>query len=457
MDDDPQMSAIDPITRLPWSVALRTEGTAWITRSEIHAVCIQVAGLGTLMDVFGYRAGHSILAQVARLLRMQLDGRDLLGRHSGDAFLILTQRPYDEIRELLNRIRDRVFTLSIETAEGRVPEGRFGVAGTDPVANPADAYAALDALIISAEIALRGGEPGKEAARGQAPAETTPAPSPAPAVSVPEVIPPAEEPAAGGSIAEAPTPVHELPTPELSIPEIPEIPLPGPVEAVPAAAEPAEAPAPSVEPVTPPPEPVVAHEVLAPGEVLAPAEAPAAAPAPPLETAREDGAGKAPREDVVPAEAAAVEAPQAVAAAPAPGESHRVSLVRWNLAEGGLSATVEVEVQYGERHAVGRVVGRNAPDRIPYLVGEATARALTELLPPGYGVILQDIQSVSHGEHQALWVAVMLMSPAGEEKLLGIAPGNENKYAGTARAVLNAINRRLSLVLNQVSRSSADR
>jgi|GEM_PF-6549066 len=450
MDNDPMMPTIDPITRLPWSVALRPEGAAWIARAEIHAVCVQVSGLGTLMDVFGYRAGHSILAQVGRLLKMQLDERDLLGRHSGDAFLILTQRPYDEIKVLLNHIRDRVFTLSIETAEGRVPEGRFGVAGTDPVASAADAYAALDALIISAEIALQSREQGKTAA------EAPPA-APDLGVTAPPAPVAAEE-------AEAPTPVVVQ---EVE-PQVLEAPSPKPVEVLPPAPKPVEVPVPTVAPV----EPVEATPPAAEAHV----------PAPVFEGVSEtSGVGaptvEAPREEVILAKPEVVEpkveepappieavAPKAVApkaeteasGAPPQGEAHRVSLVRWNLAEGGQSATVEVEVQYGDKHAVGRVVGRNAPDRIPYLVGEATARALTELLPQGYGVILQDIQSVAHGEHQALWVAVMLMSPAGEEKLLGIAPGNENRYAGTARAVLNAINRRLSLVLNQVSKPSTD-
>ena len=441
MDDETVHAPVDPITRLPWSVALRVDGATWITRAEIHAVCVQVAGLGTLMDVFGYRAGHSILAQVARLLKLQLDERDLLGRHSGDRFLILTQRPYDEIKLLVNRIRDRVFTLSIETAEGRVPEGRFGVAGADPVANPADANAALDALIISAEIALqtRGQiEPRTETAVA-APAavehvETRllekPAPEPMPIT--PPVPEPEPMPAPAPALEQAPIPT---PTFESTIPVRRAEAVQEEVRAGP------EMPDGKIEHAVGPVEPVIPAPAAPPVELAPVAEE---RPVVAAQTAEEPRPAAAAREE---AEAPAV---------PPPGEAHRVSLVRWNLAEGGQSATVEVEVQYGERHAVGRVVGRNAPDRIPYLVGEATARALTELLPQGYGVILQDIQSVSHGEHQALWVAVMLMSPAGEEKLLGIAPGNENRYAGTARAVLNAINRRLSLVLNQAVQTSAD-
>ena len=116
-----------------------------------------------------------------------------------------------------------------------------------------------------------------------------------------------------------------------------------------------------------------------------------------------------------------------------------------------MAATVEIEVRLGDRVSVGKVVGRNAPDRIAYLVGEATGRALTELLPTGFGVVLQDVRHVTQGENQAVWATVMLVSPEGEEKLLGIAPGTDHGHAGPAKAVLNAINRRLSLVLAQTS------
>jgi len=145
---------LDPITGLPWSAALRSTAADWAMTGEVHAVVLQVAGLSVLIDVFGYRAAHSILGQVGRLLSRQIDKRDLLGRHSGNAFLILTQRPYAEIETLVTQIHERVFTLSIETAEGRVPEGKFGVAGMDPVAGPDEAGPAIDALIINAEIAL---------------------------------------------------------------------------------------------------------------------------------------------------------------------------------------------------------------------------------------------------------------------------------------------------------------
>ena len=92
---------LDPITGLPWSAALRSTAADWAMTGEVHAVVLQVAGLSVLIDVFGYRAAHSILGQVGRLLTRQLGEQDMLGRHSGNAFLILTQRPYAEIETLV--------------------------------------------------------------------------------------------------------------------------------------------------------------------------------------------------------------------------------------------------------------------------------------------------------------------------------------------------------------------
>jgi len=396
MDNEPARP-LDPITGLPWSAALRPEATGWAVTSEVHALCLQVSGLSVLIDVFGYRAAHSVLGQVARLLTRQLDARDLLGRHSGNAFLILTRRPYAEIEALMKQIRERVFTLSIETAEGRVPEGTFGVAGMDPVASLEVAGPAVDALIINAEIAL--GLPARAQKAG---------------------TPKAGEPAAA---AEARVP----PQTEDLIP-------PRPKAAAAAVEE--EAFEASLEPETPVEVELEEHPVgpALNGSVEEPAET----------VGMLDEIAQEPREPAAPLEAAGP-LPEAA------GGSTRVVLVRCNVSDSGMAATVDVEVRFGERVAVGKVVGRNAPDRIPYLVGEATGRALTELLPKGFGVVLQDVREVTQGDNQALWATVMLVSPDGEEKLVGISPGTNHGHTGPAKAVLNAINRRLSLILAQAS------
>lgn len=390
---------LDPITGLPWSASIREQAAEWAADRELHAVTLEVAGLGVLIDAFGYRAGQSILKQVSGLVSRQLDRRDLLGRHSGSTFLIVTQRPYEELEGLLRQIRERVFTLSIETVEGRIPEGRFGVAGMDPVAAGDDAAAAVDALIISAEVALK-------------------------QVGVQRIAPPTGN---GGPEALVPPAAAAEEHEEVSVRAQRD---PAVVQAPPVAAPP-------LEPVA---EPALDPTVLVDTEAAA-----ANGETPPMEetvAVEEPGDG---------AEAPAVASGTEEAASDDEAEAERVTFVRCNVSDSGMAATVEVEIQFGGRTAIGKVVGRKAPERLPYLIGEATGRALTELLPHGFGVVLQDLRHVTQSDTEALWATVMLVSPDGEEKLLGIAPGRDGGNDAPARAVLNAINRRLTLILKPAS------
>lgn len=418
MDDD-HAFPLDPITGLPWSASIREQASAWALGKELHALVLEVAGLGALIDAFGYRAGHSTLKQIGRLVARQLDGRDLLGRHAGASFLIITQRPYSELESLVRMIREHVFTLSIETAEGRIPEGRFGIAGMDPVGPRDEATGAVDALIISAEIALRHvGTPRVAPAAGNRNPEARH-----------EVSGPSEpeEVFAGAARATA-SPVPETPAAvDVAVVEIPD------EDALPAYEIEAEPMEPEKAPV-PEPEPTISFApapVNGPGPLLEePSPAAVQVPAAP-----------------VPAESAGTDE----AGPEAGGDPKRVTFVRCNVSDSGMAATIEVEIRFGGKTSIGKVVGRKAADRLPYLIGEATGRALTELLPHGFGVVLQDLHHVTQGDTEALWATVMLVNPEGEEKLLGIAPGRDDGHSAPAKAVLNAINRRLSLILKPAS------
>ncbi|HXF81384.1 MAG TPA: diguanylate cyclase [bacterium] len=417
---------LDSITGLPWSASLRPQASQWALSGELHALVLEIVGLSALIDAFGYRAGQSILRQVARQVARQLDERDLLGRHSGGTLLIITRRPYAELEPLVRAVRERVFTLSIETAEGRIPEGRFGVAGMDPVTSPAEAETAVDALIISAEIALR------QAGTHRVATDTGRGGGRPAAVTEPPAAFEPERPELGDTGAEDRQPAS------VKVP-------PGP--GVISAPEEAFAAAVPDEPIAPPP----AEAAPAPvGELATGGFAPeeeVVSPQAPLPAIGAEPIAAAP-EALAPAPAQEEDAGQPAPHVPPADLSQRVTFVRCNVSDAGLAATVEVEVNYGGRTAVGKVVGRKTPERLPYLIGEATGRALTELLPRGFGVVLQDLHQVEQGDTQALWATVMLVSPDGEEKLLGIAPGRaEDGHEAPARAVLNAINRRLALIL----------
>ena len=113
----------------------------------------------------------------------------------------------------------------------------------------------------------------------------------------------------------------------------------------------------------------------------------------------------------------------------------------------GLVATATVKLVHGDREVVGRAVGRNAQERRLFLAAEAAARAVTEFLPQGYGIVVHDIQPAPPEVGKALWAVVLFLTPTGEESLLGIAPIDDMAFEAASKAVLNAVNRRVGLLL----------
>ncbi len=118
--------------------------------------------------------------------------------------------------------------------------------------------------------------------------------------------------------------------------------------------------------------------------------------------------------------------------------------VQMNLS--GQVATAVVRLREGGRRVSSRAVDRNVEARRLRLLGEAAARALTELLPVGYGLLLADIQSVGTEVGDAVVAAATLLTPEGEQTLMGVARTETGVAEAAVRAVLNAVNRRLAFV-----------
>ena len=118
--------------------------------------------------------------------------------------------------------------------------------------------------------------------------------------------------------------------------------------------------------------------------------------------------------------------------------------VQMNLS--GQVATAVVRLRERGRRVSSRSVGRNVERRRLHLLGDAAARALRELLPLGYGAVLSDIQTVSTEVGEAVVTAVTLLAPDGEQLLMGVARMDTGIAEAAARAVLDAVNRRLSFV-----------
>lgn len=134
------------------------------------------------------------------------------------------------------------------------------------------------------------------------------------------------------------------------------------------------------------------------------------------------------------------------AATTRPEENVGMLLARVHLDVTGQVATATVEVTCQERRATGRAVGRNQPDRNLFLVAEATAQAVTKLLPPHHGVMVEPVRPFSSGPVEA-WPQLVWLSPTDDGIPLQPARTDDRSPEGMANAVLHAVNDRLGTLL----------
>lgn len=114
----------------------------------------------------------------------------------------------------------------------------------------------------------------------------------------------------------------------------------------------------------------------------------------------------------------------------------------------GNVATVRVSLSLDHRESAAKTVGRDVPGQRAVLAGEATIRAMLELLPPGHAVELTHLEATTQAR-EALWALTRFLSPDSEQSLFGIAPVQEGDEAmSAAKAILNAVNRRIEVLLS---------
>jgi len=119
-----------------------------------------------------------------------------------------------------------------------------------------------------------------------------------------------------------------------------------------------------------------------------------------------------------------------------------------SLQPAGQAVTATVELVHGGRRVVATSTGRNAAERHLYLMAEAAARAVTEFLPPGYGVILGEITQVPEALGGALRAAVLFMTPTEDRPLEGMAPVADRPETAAARTVLAAVSDHVRALLS---------
>lgn len=143
---------------------------------------------------------------------------------------------------------------------------------------------------------------------------------------------------------------------------------------------------------------------------------------------------------------------QAAARSGDPGEGFRpgrIALTGVETTVVGNVATVRVTLGLEHREAKAKAVGRDLPGQRATLAGDATIRAMLELLPAGHAVELTHLQATTPSR-EALWVLTRFLNPDGEQSLFGIAPVQSNDEAtSAAKAILNAVNRRVEMLLTR--------
>lgn len=358
---------VDAVTGLPWSTKVHAEAARLALEHDLYAVSLHLSGLSTIMDVYGAQTFVSVLRDIARHLRAQLDARDRLSRQAVDRLLLITVRPPDGMTRLVDDMVASITAAAVQIDSERLPRVHVGIARVPRAGNLGEGMARLDAAILSAEIAA----------------------------------------ATRRGVAEEPVALE------------------------------------------------IAREVMSPPR---PAPPPAAAPGVGAEAAAEPPSVTGPRVAAPPAAAApgAMEPrPQAEAVERAVRGERRLVLKGQRLDLSGLVATAVVELAYGDRHATARSVGRNVEERRLFLIGEATARAVTDFLPPGYGAVIHDVHLIQPGPAElglGVLAIVLFLDPEKEQFFFGVASADGDARLAAARAVLNAVNRRIELLLQPAVR-----
>ena len=112
----------------------------------------------------------------------------------------------------------------------------------------------------------------------------------------------------------------------------------------------------------------------------------------------------------------------------------------------GLEAEAKVQLSIGEKLHEGVAKGPNITSNRLRLVALATLDALESFFDGRIKFIVEDIVKISLSSKEAVNVCVSIVSPQGEEILLGSAYVKNDEREAVGKATLNAVNRKLSLL-----------
>lgn len=136
-------------------------------------------------------------------------------------------------------------------------------------------------------------------------------------------------------------------------------------------------------------------------------------------------------------------------ALPAPRLAGRPSIAKMHLVSAGLDVTASVTLTSSGRTATGESRGMASPSGVHRAVAVATLRAVEELVGDAARLELEHLEITPMGTERTVVVLLTLLTPQGSEHLTGAAQVRDDVRQAVIRATLDALNRRLELLLTE--------
>ena len=125
----------------------------------------------------------------------------------------------------------------------------------------------------------------------------------------------------------------------------------------------------------------------------------------------------------------------------------RPSIAKMHLVSAGLDVTASVTLSASGRTATGECRGLASPSGVHRAVAVATLRAVEELVGAVARVELEHLEITPMGTERTVVVLLTLLTAQGSEHLTGAAAVRDDVRQAVIRATLDALNRRLELLL----------
>ncbi|HEY3375728.1 MAG TPA: hypothetical protein VGK02_11815 [Candidatus Aquicultor sp.] len=112
-----------------------------------------------------------------------------------------------------------------------------------------------------------------------------------------------------------------------------------------------------------------------------------------------------------------------------------------------MRARVSVTLEFNGKEYEGAEEGVPSKMGRLRLVAGATLHAIEKIVPDTYGFALEDITAIKTGKDMAVIVLIAILSLEGDETFVGCALVRDDERESIVRAVLDAVNRRLSFLI----------